>query len=114
MQGCKELLGSTILGRGKQTFMKFIIDSNKFIRLPGGKCVGFSEVICEDCLVGSSSKNEAGIQQMNIESDSKRTLPEHLVDLYKRSAKDINEVEQKHLKIMMIEFKMFLLRMIWT
>lgn len=57
MHDSRGLLSSTILERGKQTFMQFIDDSNRCIKLPGGKCVGFAEVIGEDCLVGPSSNN---------------------------------------------------------
>lgn len=53
MHDSRGLLSSTIL----QTFMQFIDDSNRCIKLPGGKCVGFAEVIGEDCLVGPSSNN---------------------------------------------------------
>lgn len=42
MQDSSRLLGSTILGRGKQIFMLFINDSNKCIKLCGGKCVSFA------------------------------------------------------------------------
>lgn len=45
MHDSRGLLSSTILERGKQTFMQFIDDSNRCIKLPGGKCVGFAEVI---------------------------------------------------------------------
>lgn len=73
--------------------------------MPGGKCVGHAEVTGGDCVVAQSSNNEAGIKQINIESDSKLTLLEHHVELLNRSAKDLNEVEQKHLKIMLIDFQ---------
>lgn len=73
--------------------------------MPGGKCVGFAEVIGEDCLVGPSANNEAEIRQINIEPDSKLALPEHLVDLFNRSAKDLNEIEQEHLKILLTDFQ---------
>lgn len=54
---------------------------------------------------GPFSNNEDGIRQINVESDSKLTLPEHLVDLFNRSDEDLNEVEQKHLKILLIDFQ---------
>lgn len=42
--------------------MQFINDFNKCIKLFGGKCVGFVEVIGEDCLVGLLVNNEVEIR----------------------------------------------------
>lgn len=51
MKDSKGLLGSNILGRGKQTYMQFINDSNKCIKLPRGKCVGFAQTIGKEYLI---------------------------------------------------------------
>jgi hypothetical protein len=45
MQDSRILLGCNVLGKGKRIFMQLINESNKCIKLPGGKRVGFAQIM---------------------------------------------------------------------
>ena len=114
MKDSRGLLGSNILGRGKQIYMQLINDSNKCIKLPGGKCVGFSQTVGKGYLCNPMLCEKAGIREVDIHLASDPTLPSHLEDLFKRSAKYLDEDERMQLKCCLWNSTMCSLSMIWT
>jgi hypothetical protein len=65
--------------------MHLINDSNKSIKLPGGTCFGFAQIIDKGYHVDPILAEVACIRKMDSSISSDQTLPYHLVDLFQRS-----------------------------
>ena len=87
---------------GKFTTIQFVNDTDCTVFMEAGTLVG--TVIAGDQMSIPEKKGERKVKKVRRNEASSQVLPEHLVDLYKRSSEGLTEAEKEELKALLIEY----------
>ena len=88
--------------RGKFATIQFVNDTDCTVFMEAGTVVG--TVIAGDEMPIPEKKGERKVRKVRRKEASSQVLPEHLVDLYKRSSEGLTEAEKEELKALLIEY----------
>ena len=96
------LVPSSFHSRGKFATIQFVNDTDCTVFMEAGTVVG--TVIAGDEMPIPEKKGERKVRKVRRNEASSQVLPEHLVDLYKRSSEGLTEAEKEELKALLIEY----------
>lgn len=96
------LVPSSFHSRGKFATIQFVNDTDCTVFMEAGTLVG--TVIAGDQMSIPEKKGERKVRKVRRNEASSQVLPEHLVDLYKRSSEGLTEAEKEELKALLIEY----------
>ena len=96
------LVPSSFHSRGKFATIQFVNDTDCTVFMEAGTVVG--TVIAGDEMPIPEKKGERKVRNVRRNEASSQVLPEHLVDLYKRSSEGLTEAEKEELKALLIEY----------